>query len=191
MAEVLGAWEGVERQIGAIRRRLMDKPGMDSNLLAQIRARLEGVLATLVADGRVWVERPGVVVDLFAGGDRSACGVALGRPPFEATSSPAAIARGTKRARPFLCSPTQSQSRSCRCTARPACFGSSRHDPHRNQPSRLRPDRQRRSRAVCLLRTRRTRRASASSGWTGGCRSSEGHAWSGGELQRRHIAACG
>jgi hypothetical protein len=64
MAEVLGAWEGVERQIGAVRRRLLDKPGMDSNLLAEVRARLERVLGQLVADGRVWVERPDVVVDL-------------------------------------------------------------------------------------------------------------------------------
>jgi hypothetical protein len=64
MAEVLGAWEGVERQIGAVRRRLLDKPGMDSNLLAEVRARLERVLGQLIADGRVWVERPDVVVDL-------------------------------------------------------------------------------------------------------------------------------
>jgi hypothetical protein len=46
--------------------RLLNKPGMDSSLLAQIRARLERVLATLVADGRVWVERPDVAVDLHA-----------------------------------------------------------------------------------------------------------------------------
>jgi hypothetical protein len=64
MAEVLGAWEGVERQIGAVRRRLLNKPGMDSNLLAEVRARLERVLGQLVADGHVWVERPDVVVDL-------------------------------------------------------------------------------------------------------------------------------
>jgi hypothetical protein len=55
---------GVERQLGAVRQRLLNKPGMDSNLLAQIRTRLERVLERLVADGRVWVERPGVVVDL-------------------------------------------------------------------------------------------------------------------------------
>ena len=66
MAEVLGAWEGVERQLVAVRQRLRDKPEMDSNLLAQIRARLERVLRQLVADGRVWVERPGVMVDLHA-----------------------------------------------------------------------------------------------------------------------------
>jgi hypothetical protein len=64
MAEVLGTWEGVERPVGAVRRRLMDKPGMDSNLLAEVRARLERVLATLVADGRVRIERPRVVDDL-------------------------------------------------------------------------------------------------------------------------------
>ena len=66
MAEVLGTWEGVERQVGAVRRKLFDKPGLDSNLLAQVRARLERVLERLVADGRVWVERPGVVVDPHA-----------------------------------------------------------------------------------------------------------------------------
>jgi uncharacterized protein with von Willebrand factor type A (vWA) domain len=44
MAEVLGTWEGVERQVGAIRRRLMDKPEMDLEVLAKVRARLEGVL---------------------------------------------------------------------------------------------------------------------------------------------------
>jgi hypothetical protein len=66
MAEVLGTWEGVERQIGAVRRKLLDKPGIDSNFLAQVRARLERVLATMVADGRVWVERPSVMVDLHA-----------------------------------------------------------------------------------------------------------------------------
>jgi hypothetical protein len=58
MAEVLGAWEGFERQLGAVRQRLLNKHGMDSNLLAEIRARLEAVLEQLVADGRVWVERP-------------------------------------------------------------------------------------------------------------------------------------
>jgi hypothetical protein len=66
MAEVLGAWEGFERQLGAVRQRLLNKHGMDSNLLAEIRARLEAVLEQLVADGRVWVERPDVVVDLHA-----------------------------------------------------------------------------------------------------------------------------
>ena len=53
MAEVLGAWEGVERQVGAIRRRLMDKPEMDLEVLAKVRARFERVLERLVADGRV------------------------------------------------------------------------------------------------------------------------------------------
>ena len=66
MAEVLGTWEGVERQVGAIRRRLMDKPGMEPEALARVRARIERVLGRLVADGRVWVERPRVVVDLHA-----------------------------------------------------------------------------------------------------------------------------
>ena len=66
MAEVLGAWAGVETQLGAIRRRLLDKPGMDLEVLAKVRARLEGVLGQLVADGRVWVEQPGVMVDLHA-----------------------------------------------------------------------------------------------------------------------------
>jgi hypothetical protein len=66
MAEVLGTWEGVERRVGAIRRRLMDKPGMDLEVLAKVRARLERVLEQLVADGRVWIERPDVTVDLHA-----------------------------------------------------------------------------------------------------------------------------
>jgi hypothetical protein len=66
MAEILGTWEGVERQVGAIRRRLMDKPGMEPEALARVRARLERVLGRLVADGPVWVERPDVVVDLHA-----------------------------------------------------------------------------------------------------------------------------
>ena len=66
MAEVLGTWEGVERQVGAVRQRLLNKPGLDSNLLAEVRARLERVLERLVADGRVWLERPDVVVDLHA-----------------------------------------------------------------------------------------------------------------------------
>ena len=51
MAEVLVTWEGVERQIGGIRRRLLNKPGMDLSLLAQVRARLEDVLEQLIADG--------------------------------------------------------------------------------------------------------------------------------------------
>jgi hypothetical protein len=66
MAEILGTWEGIERQVGAVRRRLMDKPGMEPEALARVRARLERVLGRLVADGRVWVERPDVVVDLHA-----------------------------------------------------------------------------------------------------------------------------
>jgi hypothetical protein len=53
MAEVLVTWEGVERQIGGIRRRLLNKPGLDLSLLAQVRARLEDVLEQLIADGRV------------------------------------------------------------------------------------------------------------------------------------------
>jgi hypothetical protein len=64
MAEILGTWEGVERQIGAIRRRLLDEPGMEPEALARVRARLDRVLGRLVADGRVWVERPHVVEDL-------------------------------------------------------------------------------------------------------------------------------
>jgi hypothetical protein len=56
------------------------------------------------------------------------------------TSSPAATARGSERARPLLCSPTQDPSRLCRRAARPACFGSSRRDPHRHQRRSLRGD---------------------------------------------------
>jgi hypothetical protein len=64
MAEILGTWEGVERQVGAVRRRLLDKPGMEPEALARVRARLERVLGRLVADGRVRIERPRVVDDL-------------------------------------------------------------------------------------------------------------------------------
>ena len=42
MAEASGTWEGVERQVGAVRQRLRDKPEMDSNLLAQIRRASSG-----------------------------------------------------------------------------------------------------------------------------------------------------
>ena len=66
MAEVLGTWAGLDRRVGAVRRWLLDKPEMEPEALAEVRARLERVLATLVADGRVWVERPDVVVDLHA-----------------------------------------------------------------------------------------------------------------------------
>jgi len=64
MAE--GTWEGVERQVGAVRQWLLDKPGLDSNFLAEVWTRLERVLGMLVADGRVWIERPDVVVELHA-----------------------------------------------------------------------------------------------------------------------------
>jgi hypothetical protein len=64
MAEVLGTWAGLDRRIGAIRRKLLDKPEMDLEVLARVRARLGRVLATLVADGRVRIERPRVVDDL-------------------------------------------------------------------------------------------------------------------------------
>lgn len=66
MAEILGTWAGLDRRIGAIRRKLLDKSGMEPEALAEVRARLERVVERLVADGRVWVERPGVVVDLHA-----------------------------------------------------------------------------------------------------------------------------
>ena len=46
MAEVLGTWEGLERQVGAIRRKLLDQPGLEPEVLAQVRARLEGVLSS-------------------------------------------------------------------------------------------------------------------------------------------------
>ena len=65
MVEVLGTWAGLDRRVGAVRRSLLDKPGMEPEVLAQVRARLEGVLKRLVADGRVWVE-PDVVVELYA-----------------------------------------------------------------------------------------------------------------------------
>jgi hypothetical protein len=66
MAEVLGTWAALDRRVGAVRRWLLDKPELDSNFLAEVRARLERVLGQLVADGRVWIERPDVVVDLHA-----------------------------------------------------------------------------------------------------------------------------
>jgi hypothetical protein len=66
MAEVLGTWAGLDRRVGAIRRRLLDKPEMKPEVLAEVRARLEGVLERLIADGRVWIERPRVVEDLRA-----------------------------------------------------------------------------------------------------------------------------
>jgi hypothetical protein len=64
MAEVLGTWAGLDRRVGAVRRWLLDKPAMEPEALAEVRARLERVLATLVADGRVRIERPRVVDDL-------------------------------------------------------------------------------------------------------------------------------
>jgi hypothetical protein len=64
MAEVLGTWAGLDRRVGAVRRWLLDKPEMEPEALAEVRARLERVLATLVADGRVRIERPRVVDDL-------------------------------------------------------------------------------------------------------------------------------
>ena len=64
MAEVLGTWAGLDRRVGAVRRWLLDKPEMEPEALAKVRARLERVLATLVADGRVRIERPRVVDDL-------------------------------------------------------------------------------------------------------------------------------
>ena len=66
MAEVLGTWAGLDRRVGAVRRWLLDKPEMEPEALAQVRARLERVLERLVADGRVWLERPRVVDDLHA-----------------------------------------------------------------------------------------------------------------------------
>jgi hypothetical protein len=64
MAEVLGTWAGLDRRVGAVRRWLLDKPEMEPEALAEVRARLERVLATLVADGRVRIERPRAVDDL-------------------------------------------------------------------------------------------------------------------------------
>jgi hypothetical protein len=64
MAEVLGTWAGLDRRVGAVRRWLLDKPEMEPEALAEVRARLERVLATLVADGCVRIERPHVVDDL-------------------------------------------------------------------------------------------------------------------------------
>jgi hypothetical protein len=66
MVEVLGTWAGLDRTLGALRRKLIDRPGMEPEALAEVRARLERVLATLVADGRVRLERPRVVEDLRA-----------------------------------------------------------------------------------------------------------------------------
>jgi len=66
MAEVLGTWAGFDRRVGALRRKLLDKPEMEPEALAEVRARLERVIERLVADGRVWLERPRVVEDLRA-----------------------------------------------------------------------------------------------------------------------------
>jgi hypothetical protein len=66
MAEVLGTWAGFDRRVGALRRKLLDKPEMEPEALAEVRARLERVIERLVADGRVWIERPRVVEDLRA-----------------------------------------------------------------------------------------------------------------------------
>jgi hypothetical protein len=73
MAEVLGTWAGLDRRVGAIRRKLLDKPEMEPEVLAEVRARLERVLERFVADGRVRLERPRVLER-----DRSAGGAALG-----------------------------------------------------------------------------------------------------------------
>ena len=51
MGEFLGTWAGLDRRIGAVRRWLLDKPEMEPEALAEVRARLERVLATLVARG--------------------------------------------------------------------------------------------------------------------------------------------
>ena len=64
MAEVMGTWAGLDRKLGAVRRWLLDKPEMEREALAQVRARLEQVLEELVSDGRVWLERPRAVEDL-------------------------------------------------------------------------------------------------------------------------------
>ena len=45
---------------------LLNKPELEREALAQVRARLDRVLEELVADGRVWLERPRVVQDLHA-----------------------------------------------------------------------------------------------------------------------------
>jgi hypothetical protein len=66
MAEVLGTWAGLDRRVGAIRRKLIDKPEMEPEALAEVRARLERVLERLLADGRVRLERPRLVEDLRA-----------------------------------------------------------------------------------------------------------------------------
>ena len=66
MAEVLGTWAGLDRKLGAVRRWLLNKPELEPEALAQVRARLERVTERLVADGRVWIERPRVVEDLHA-----------------------------------------------------------------------------------------------------------------------------
>ena len=44
MAEVLGTWAGLDRRIGAIRRKLLDKPEMEPEARLKVRARLERVL---------------------------------------------------------------------------------------------------------------------------------------------------
>jgi hypothetical protein len=51
MAEVLGTWAGIDRRVGAVRRWLLNKPELEREALAQVRARLDRVLEELVADG--------------------------------------------------------------------------------------------------------------------------------------------
>jgi hypothetical protein len=95
MAEVLGTWAGLDRRVGAVRRWLLNKPELEPEALAQVRARLERVLEELVDDGHVWLERPRVVEDLhaFAGGDRPAGGVALGQLPLSTRMSARCLAQ--------------------------------------------------------------------------------------------------
>jgi hypothetical protein len=66
MAEVLGTWAGLDRKVGAVARWLRDRPEMELEALAEVRARLERVIERLIADGRVRLERPRVVEDLRA-----------------------------------------------------------------------------------------------------------------------------
>ena len=67
MAEVLGTWAGLDRRVGAVQRWLRDKPEMEREALAEVRARLERVNRE-AGCGRPWgwLERPRVVEDLHA-----------------------------------------------------------------------------------------------------------------------------
>ena len=64
MSDVMGTWAVLDRKLCVVRRWLLNKPELEREALAQVRARLDRVLEELVSDGRVWLERPRAVEDL-------------------------------------------------------------------------------------------------------------------------------